>query len=113
MKEYQDLLRKLINEGEKKQDRTGTGTLSYFGHQMRFNLSDGFPIITTKKIHFPSVVHELLWFLKGDSNIKYLNDNNFEIFQGPVARTGALGAINSVYIRDPDQNLIELSTYTF
>lgn len=99
MKEYQDLLKKLIETGEKKQDRTGTGTLSYFGHQMRFDLSAGFPLITTKKIHFPSVVHELLWFLNGDSNIKYLNDNGVTIWDEWADDNGELGRIYGVQWR--------------
>ena len=99
MKEYQDLLKKLIEMGEKKQDRTGTGTLSYFGHQMRFDLSAGFPLITTKKIHFPSVVHELLWFLNGDSNIKYLNDNGVTIWDEWADDNGELGRIYGVQWR--------------
>ncbi len=80
MRQYLDLIEKIIVEGEHKNDRTGTGTLSIFGHQMRFDLQQGFPLITTKKIHFKSVVYELLWFLKGETNIKYLSDNNIKIW---------------------------------
>lgn len=99
MKEYQSLLRLLLEQGSKKNDRTGTGTLSYFGHQMRFDLKKGFPLITTKKIHFPSVVHELLWFLKGDSNIKYLKDNNVSIWNEWADENGDLGRVYGVQWR--------------
>ncbi len=99
MKEYQDLLSKVLTEGSCKDDRTGTGTLSYFGYQMRFDLNDGFPLITTKKIHFPSVVHELLWFLNGDSNIKYLNDNGVSIWDEWADKNGDLGRIYGVQWR--------------
>jgi len=99
MKEYQDLLSKVLSDGRSKDDRTGTGTLSYFGHQMRFDLNEGFPLITTKKIHFPSVVYELLWFLNGDSNIKYLNDNGVSIWDEWADENGDLGRIYGVQWR--------------
>src|SRR5690554_5984230 len=80
MKQYHDLLQRVLDEGVRKEDRTGTGTISVFGHQSRFRMSDGFPVLTTKKLHLKSIIHELLWFLNGDTNIKYLNDNNVRIW---------------------------------
>ena len=79
MRQYLDLMRDVRNNGFSKEDRTGTGTLSKFGHQMRFDLSEGFPVVTTKKLHLRSIIHELLWFLRGDSNIQYLKDNGVSI----------------------------------
>jgi thymidylate synthase len=93
MKEYLNLVKKILKEGKQKKDRTGTGTLSIFGYQMRFNLKSGFPLITTKKCHIPSIIHELLWFLKGDTNIKYLNDNHVSIWNKWADKNGDLGPI--------------------
>src|ERR1700755_359999 len=80
MKQYHDLMQHVLDHGTKKTDRTGTGTVSVFGYQMRFNLEDGFPLLTTKKLHTKSIIHELLWFLKGDTNIKYLCQHGVRIW---------------------------------
>ena len=93
MKQYLELMRHVRDNGSKKEDRTGTGTVSVFGHQMRFDLSQGFPVVTTKKLHLRSIIHELLWFLKGDTNIKYLKDNGVRIWDEWADEAGNLGPV--------------------